>query len=136
MLYNNGFFKLFIEITRKLYDQYPNSEIVQHNMNFIRDTLLKIKQYKLVIDCSDGYECLPSTVYYMSQYFDDVVINCKNDDDIIQIKQRYSLKPFDKIEFTKNQLSQNDSMTVNIKANIQHSRMDLKRNIEQLMYGD
>lgn len=136
MLYNNGFFKLFIEITQKLYDQYPNSEIVQHNMSFIRDTLLKIKQYKLVIDCSDGYECLPSTVYYMSQYFDDVVINCKSDDDIVQIKQRYSLKPFDKFEFVKNQLPQNDSMTVNIKANIQHSRMDLKRNIEQLMYGD
>ena len=72
----------------------------------------------------------------MSQYFDDVIINCKSDNDIIQIKQRYSLKPFDNIEFVKNQLLQNDNMTITIKANIQHNRMELKHNIEHLMYGN
>lgn len=136
MLYNNGFFKLFTKITRELYNLYPNSEIIQYNINFINNVLSRINQHKLVIDCSDGYEYLPSTVYYMSQYFDDVVINCKTDEDIIQIKKRYSLKPFNKIEFVKNQLPQNDNMSITIKANIQHNRMDLKHDMEWLMYGD
>lgn len=131
--YNYGLFKDFINLTKELITIYPDSEIGNHNISFIENTLHNLDNYNLIIDCSEGDNCWASTIYLMSQYYDKVYFKindirdlpsdfCCNELEVVQI-----IYDEDEIE--------NEKKNLNISGNHQHNRIILKDIMQKLAYG-
>ena len=108
--YQNGRINDFIEAAEEHIKLSPDSTIAKNNINFVNNVIRPVlKNYKLVIDCSDTAH-LPSITYYLSQYFYDVYI--KNGDDV---ENKYNMMPFKNIYYI-NSLDEVDKDVIFVKA--------------------
>lgn len=125
--YHYGLFNNFIKYTKELVEKYPYNEIGQHNIGFINNHINKLNNYNIIIDCTDGYECLPSTLHHMKQYFNDGFIII-NDKEKINYLELLNYKIINTLPTNKKNII--------IKANKQHERFNIKDIMQNLIYGN
>lgn len=125
--YQYGLFNDFVNITKESFEKYPQSVIINNNINFINDTLNNLNEYELVIDCTKGCECLPSVIHFMSQYFNNGFILYN---DINEVK-KYELLNYTP---TNNVISKKKKLFIN--SNVQYDRYYLKNIMEKLCYNN
>ena len=123
--YQYGLFNDFIKYTKELIKKYPNSLIGKNNIDFINKTLSKINKYNIIIDCTEGSECLPSVLCLMSQYCNKGYILCNDIKDV----EKYELLNFEPITNIEN-----EGKNLYIKANTQYDRFYIKNKMQNLCY--
>jgi glycosyltransferase involved in cell wall biosynthesis len=129
--YQYGLFNDFIKITKELIVKYPNSEIGNHNINFINEKLNKLNEYNCIIDCGKGYDCLPSLVHFLSQYFETIYLTNYDEAKLNNINFN-SIKKLIKL----NDLNSigNELKNFTITSDKQRKREEVKNIIETLIY--
>lgn len=127
--YQYGLFNDFIKYTNETVEKFTDSEIANNNLKFINETLSNLKNYKVVIDCTKGYECLPSTIHFMKQYFKEGYI-LSNDKDSLKRFEILNYKIINNI----NDIQNNKLLIIN--SNIQHNRIKLKDIMQNLAYNN
>ena len=126
LAYHHGLFNDFIKYTNEIIKIYPNSTIGNSNIDFIKNTLSKLDDYNIIIDCTDGLECLPSTINLMSQYCKKGYILCNEN------LEKYELLNFEPI----NNIIDNGKKNLFIKANVQHDRIYIKNIMQKICYNN
>lgn len=96
--YQYGLFNDFIKLTIEAYEKFPLSSDIKYNMDFINNTLSRLKNYTFVINCLETTKHLPSVINYVSQYCNEVYV-IKNENEKID---KISFKPFKKVTFINN----------------------------------
>lgn len=132
--YQYGLFKDFIKITTELNEKYPDSEIGNNNMSFIQNTLCNLNNYNLIIDCSNGANCLPSALNLISQYYDKIYIKI---DDIKNLPQNLgNCENLDEIQiiYDEDEIS-NNKRNIFILGNHQYDRIFLKNIMQNIVYN-
>lgn len=125
--YQYGLFNDFINYTNKLMKIFPNSSIGKNNIVFINKILSNLKNYNIIIDCTEGAECLPSVLCLMSQYCNKGYILCNDIKDV----EKYELLNFEPITDIKN-----NGRNFYIKANTQYNRFYIKDKMQNLCYNN
>lgn len=121
--YQYGLFNDFVNLTMESYEKFPLSQEINYNVNFIDETISKLKNYAFVINCVEGKKYLSSIIHYIAQYSDEIYfISQKNDifDDAI-------FKPFKKVIFI-NSIEEipEDEKTIVFDAHTKYDRYELK----------
>lgn len=124
--YKYGYFRDFIKLTYEQKEKFPYRSEVTHNINFIENTLNKLKDYQFIIDCSGGKKYVSSLIYYISQYTDNILFIINDEKELKDI----GMGDLREVNFIKTMDSVQSSKVFKFDASKKYDRFEIKEIIE------
>lgn len=102
LAYNNGEFREFVKSAQFHNDIRPWSSIAINNIDFANRVVLPFMQnYIPAVRCGDNVFTLPSKLYFLSKFWDEIIII--SDKEEREIKKKINFGCFKKVTFAKNE---------------------------------